>query len=368
MLGSPDAPSLTDARSAYAGRRVVVTGGAGFIGGRLTEALLALGASVCVVDDLSTGDADFVAALLDAHPESFRFVHASVLDPRSLDDAFERAHSVFHLAAESSGPRSLEDPERCLDVNVRGTVEVCQAARVAGAKRVVLASSSAVYGEASEQPVREDSLPRPMTPYAASKLAAECVAGAWARCFGLPTTSLRLFNVYGPRQRATGDDGAVVASFIARLADGKAPIVHGDGRQTRDLLFVDDAVSAFILAGADGGAADGEAINIGSGVETEIGALAALTADAFSRSAAAPGGAAPRTPEAAPGRQADIRRSVADISRAKRRLGFEPSVALKDGLHATVEHARGANIPIAQAAKRAGGANPSTVTRAASDL
>ncbi len=349
------APSVADLRAAYAGRRVVVTGGAGFIGGHLSEALLALGASVCIVDDLSTGDADLAASLLDAHPETARFVHASILDPRSLDDALERAHTVFHLAAESSGPRSLEDPERCLDVNVRGTMEVCQASRIAGVKRVILASSAAVYGEAESSPIREDSLPRPMTPYAASKLAAECVCAAWARCFDLPAISLRMFNVFGPRQRAAGDDGAVVAAFIARLADGKAPLINGDGRQTRDLIHVEDAVRGFLLAGAAGGAFEGDVFNIGSGVATEIGALASLVADAFARAGAGPAQARP--PEFGPDRRGDIRRSVADVSRARQRLGFGAGVALKDGLAATIAHARGSNIPFDRAARANPGAD-----------
>lgn len=331
------APGHADA---YRGKRVCVTGGAGFIGAHLAEALIARGASVVIIDDLSTGDADRVASLIDARPESVRFVHASILEPGALDDAFERAHAVFHLAAVASASRSLAEPERTIDVNVRGTVEVCQAARAAGVRRVVLASSASVYGDAPSLPSREDAPLAPSTPYAASKRSAELMLETWSRAFQLSGVSLRLFNVYGPRTRAGAEDesdvkdGApVVDAFFSRLRDGKAPEIYGDGMQTRDFVHVCDAARAFLLAGAGERATRGEAINIGSGTDVDLLTLARMCARAA--------GVEPRKPEHLHARPGDPRRSRADTTRARELLGFGCEIGLESGLDALARRARG---------------------------
>lgn len=313
-------------RAALDGRRAIVTGGAGFIGGHLCEALLQLGLSVCIVDDLSTGDAEFVATLVERFAPRARFVHASVLDARSLDDAMERAGVVFHLAAIASVGESMERPERAIDVNVRGTVEVCQAARAAGAKRVVFASSCAVYGDAGGDRVREDAALLPISPYAASKAAGELILGAWSRSLGVDGVCLRLFNVYGPRQSGESEESAVVAAFASRLAAGRAPVIYGDGSQTRDFVYVGDVVRAMLLSAARPEPFQGEPINIGGGKPIEIRELAEAMALAWGRD--------DLRPEHGPARPGDIVRSGASVAHAEAILGFRAQAGLNEGLRA----------------------------------
>lgn len=313
----------------YSGAHACVTGGAGFIGAHLVEALLDLGASVSVVDDLSTGDPDLIAALVDRDPERVRFIPGSILDTSALDDGFERASIVFHLAAVSSVQRALHNPERTFDVNARGTVEVCQAARIARVERVVNASTAAVYGEPDGVPTGERAELRPTHPYAASKLASEHVCAAWAHAYELDAVSLRFFNVYGPRQSADSDDAAAIASFASRARRDEAPVIYGDGSQTRDFLFVRDAALAVLLAGAAPDRLRGRAVNIGSGKATDIASLAR----AVCRAAGRPD----LRPEHAPARPADLPRSQADISLAGSLLGFTPTVELDEGLRRTLD-------------------------------
>lgn len=329
--------------AAFNGKRVCVTGGAGFIGAHLCEALVELGSQVVIVDDLSAGgeredeSPDALSILLEAAPEQVRFVHASILDTHALDDAMERVRVVFHLAAISSLPESMRDPDRAFRVNDRGTFEVCSAAQVAGAKRVVYAASSSAYGDAGEAPIPESHAPSPLSPYAASKLAGEHVVSAWARSFGLPGVSLRLFNVYGPRQRVgAGDEGAVVASFLHRLQRGQAPEIFGDGRQTRDFIHVHDVVTAMLLAGSTHEELKGQAVNIGSGRATSIAELARLAAEASER--------AELKAKLLPVREGDILHSRADVSLARSLLGFEAAVPLSEGLARMLEDPRG-NAP-----------------------
>lgn len=319
----------------YAGAHVCVTGGAGFIGAHLVEALLDLGASIAVVDDLSSGDADMIADLVDRDPARVRFLPASVLDTSALDDALERASVVFHLAAVSSVQRALHNPERAFDVNARGTVEVCQAARIAGVSRVVHASTAAVYGHPDVVPTPESAELRPTHPYAASKLAGEHVCAAWAHSYDIDAVSLRFFNVYGPRQAADSDDAAAIASFAARARRDEAPVIYGDGSQTRDFLFVRDAAVAALLAGAATTELRGRALNIGSGKATDIATLAG----AVCRAAGRPGLKA----EHAAARAADLERSQADVSQARAILGFEAATGLDEGLRATLE-TRGGSV------------------------
>ena len=332
----------TDARpgehpaSEYRDARVCVTGGAGFIGGWLSETLLSAGASVCIVDDLSTGSDQLPASLIDRFGERCRFVHASILDPRSLDDAMERAQIVFHLAAMSSVAASMREPERCIDVNVRGTVETAQAARAAGARRVVFASSSAVYGNSPATPTPETHATEPVSPYGGSKLAAETLLGVWSRAFGLSAVSLRMFNVYGPRQpaEAESDESAVVSSFAARILSGRPPVIFGDGAQSRDFIHVHDAVRAMLLAGVSPREFRGEACNIACGSATSIARLAQIMIQASGLRL---------EPEHAPARAGDILASHADISRARHTLGFSPAVSLDAGLRGLLADAHHAH-------------------------
>ncbi len=335
MRWSPE--QLEQFRAAYEGKRVCLTGGAGFIGGHLAEALVELDAQVVIVDDLSGGAAgadddapDVLSALLEAAPDQVRFLHASILDTHALDDAMERVRVVFHLAAISSLPESMRDPDRAFRVNDRGTFEVCSAAQVAGARRIIYAASSSAYGDAGDIAVPESRAPAPLSPYAASKLAGEHVVSAWARSFGLPGLSMRLFNVYGPRQRVgAGDEGAVVAAFIERLRRNQPPEIFGDGLQTRDFIHVHDVVTAMLLAGSTHAELRGQAVNIGTGRATTINDLAHQIAEAAER------------PELRarllPARDGDLLHSRADVSLARSLLGFEATIPLAEGLRATVE-------------------------------
>lgn len=320
-------------RSFYEGRRVCVTGGAGFIGGHLCDALLSLGATIRVIDDLSNSTLDHLAELIELEPDRVGFVHGSILEERALDEAVEGAATVFHLGAMGSVPRSVEQPGRTWAVNATGTLRVLEAARRAGVARVVGASSSSIYGNQPELPKRETQLPRPLSPYAASKLALEHLFLSYASCYDLSTVSLRYFNVFGPRQRADSQYAAVVPAFAKRLLAGEAPIIHGDGRQTRDFTFVTNAVLATLLAGSTTTDLRGEAVNVASGVQATL-LEAALKLATLCH-------APPHLqPTFTPERPGDVRDSVADISLARSLLGYEPVCTFEEGLAETVEWSR----------------------------
>jgi len=327
----------------YSAATVCVTGGAGFIGGWLAETLLALGARVTIIDDCSTGDPDLVARLIDRNEGRCQFVQGSILDPRAVADAMENAAIVFHLAAQSSAPASIEDPKRTFEVNVEGTRRIADAARAAGCQRLIVATSAAAYGTA-EPPMRENTEPRPLTPYAASKVADEAIVTAWANSMGLPGVSLRLFNVYGPRQSADSHYAGVVAAFAGRVLDGRVPVIYGDGSQTRDFVHVRDAVRAFLTAGAADLRPSGEIINIGSGVETRIDRLASLMCDIAREKGVMP---PPEGAERAPARSGDPERSRADTARCQALLGFETGIELRDGLRETVDWLAGGAVKVA---------------------
>jgi nucleoside-diphosphate-sugar epimerase len=299
--------------------KAVVTGGAGFIGSNLAERLLADGHEVHVVDDLSTGHRGNV-------PAKAAFHHASILDDTALRRAFEGADVVWHQGAIGSVPRSMADPLGSHEPNLTGTLKVLEAARHAGVRKVVYAASSSAYGDTPTLPKAESMPAQPLSPYAVTKLASELYCQVYHRAYGLATTCLRYFNVYGPRQDPNGPYAAVVPKFILAALQGDPLTIHGDGRQSRDFTFVGDVVEANLLA-ARAGTADGEVVNIGAGGQTSLDELARLIVElAGSRSPVVHG----------PPRPGDIRDSLASLDRARELLGYRPRTSVREGLAATV--------------------------------
>jgi nucleoside-diphosphate-sugar epimerase len=298
-----------------------VTGGAGFIGSHLVEGLLARGDEVAVIDDLATGMVKNVA-------DAARFIEGDVGDEAAMGEAIDGCEVVFHEAALGSVTRSVSQPRVSDRANVAGTVAVLDAAQRAGVRRVVLASSSSVYGGADQVPTPESAPMRPRSPYAVTKLAGEHYARVFWELHGLETVCLRYFNVFGPRQRPDTQYAAVIPLFVEALLAGEAPVVHGDGHQSRDFTYVADTVAANLLAAeAPAEACAGRAFNIARGRPASLlDLLAALTAELGVEVA----------PVHAPARAGDVRHSHADIAEARSRLGFEPSVSLEDGLARTL--------------------------------
>jgi len=292
--------------------RAIVTGGAGFIGSHVVDALLARGDEVHVLDDLSRGQRENVAAGAELHVADAR-------DPDAVFDAV-RPEAVLHLAAQGDVRVSVERPAFDADVNVVGTVRVLEAARRHGAKVVLASTGGAIYGEC-DGPVTETAPRRPLAPYGTSKLAAEEYLATFNRLYGANHVSLRYANVYGPRQIVHGEAG-VVAIFMGLLRDGGTPQIYGDGTQTRDYVYVGDIARATLAALEH----DGGVFNIGTGVETSVLELVKAIGRASGVEQAA---------EHAPPRLGELQRSVLDASLAARQLGWAPQVTLEDGLART---------------------------------
>lgn len=306
--------------------RCLVTGGAGFIGSNIAAALAARGDRVRVLDDLSTG---FEANLDGVGCE---FVRGDLRDPETVNAAVEGCEIVFHLGALPSVPRSIADPVRSNDVNVLGTLNILEAARHGGARRVVFASSSSIYGDQPHPVKSEDLAPRPMSPYAVSKLAAEKYCQVFHGVYGLETVCLRYFNVFGPRQDPDSPYAAVIPIFTRRVMEGLPPLVNGDGLQSRDFTYVDNVVSGNLLA-AEAPDAAGLVFNIACGGSISVNTLALEIARLLGRE--------DLEPVHVPGRSGDVRDSRADIGLASRILGYRPVVDFEEGLRRTVEHLRG---------------------------
>ncbi len=323
-------------RAHYAGRAVCVTGGAGFIGGHLADALLSLGATIAVIDDLSNSTLQHLGELIELEPERVRFVHGSVLDDDAVADAVEDARIVFHLAALGSVPRSIAEPQRTWSVNSTGTVRVLEAARKARAARVVFAASSSAYGDDPSLPKVETQLPRPMSPYAASKLAGEHLMATWSRCYTLSTVGLRYFTVFGPRQPADSAYAAVIAAFARRMLSGEPPVIYGDGQQSRDFTGVANAVLATLLAGACEKPLAGEVINVGTGRRTTLLELADMMAGIIQKESSAAGLPQAYQPVFEPARPGDVKHSLADLRRAAEILGYAPILSLDEALEETI--------------------------------
>ncbi len=315
--------------SAYAGRAVCVTGGTGFIGGHIVDTLVAAGASVSVIDDLSNSTLDRISDHIELLPDTVRFVYGSILDDRALHDAIDGSEIVIHLAAMGSVPRSMKEPARTFEVNASGTLRVFESARRHHVSRVVIAASSSAYGNPDTLPCVETMPTRPASPYAASKVAAEQLAIAWSQAYGLSTACLRYFNIFGPRQRADSAYAAVVAAFATKLLKGEQPVIYGDGQQSRDFTFISNAVYATLLAGASQQKLVGETMNIGTGSSVSLIELAAHMSEILTGEPVEPIFEAPR--------EGDVRDSRADIQRANTLIGYEPIASLREGLVQTCD-------------------------------
>ncbi|HEY7975766.1 MAG TPA: NAD-dependent epimerase/dehydratase family protein, partial [Ktedonobacterales bacterium] len=246
----------------------LVTGGAGFIGSHLVDGLLAAGYPVRVLDDLSTGD----EANLRRHRGALKILRGDLRDRDAVRAAMAGVEVVFHLAAISSVQRSIVDPVESIDVNVRGAMQVLQVAQESGVRRVIIASSAAVYGDSDALPLAESAPPNPLSPYAVHKLACEHLCRVFAQMYGLETVALRYFNVYGARQRPDAEYAAAIPRFAERLSHNEAPVIYGDGEQTRDFIHVSDVVRANLLA-ATSPAAVGRVMNIASGQGVSVNAV-----------------------------------------------------------------------------------------------
>ncbi|MCK6684801.1 MAG: SDR family oxidoreductase [Thermoanaerobaculia bacterium] len=302
---------------------VLVTGGAGFIGSHLVDALVERGARVRVLDDLSTGK----LKNLERSRDAIELIEGDIRDADVCHGACEGVVYVFHQAAIGSVPRSMKDPATTFDVNVRGTANVFAACRDARVSRVVYASSSSVYGDSATLPKREGEEGRPLSPYALSKTMNEQLADVFGRCYAMRFLGLRYFNVYGPRQDPEGPYAAVVPRFLAAVRSGTPPVIYGDGEQSRDFTFVADAVEANLLAAGAPDAACGRAYNVAPGSRLTVNELAGAIL------AASGGGPAPVHVDPRPG---DILHSQADSSAALRDLGFSGRVGLDQGVRLTV--------------------------------
>ena len=311
----------------YDGTRALVTGGAGFIGSHLAEALVDLGASVVVLDDLSGGDEQNLAAFRERAGDRLRFVKGSITDRTTLDELMPGCRYVFHQAAWGSVPRSVEMPLHYHEINTTGTINVLEAARAAGVERVIFAASSSAYGDTPTLPKVETMPVRPRSPYAATKVAGEALMRAYANCYDLDTCSLRYFNIFGPRQNANSAYAAVIAAFAKSLLADESPVIFGDGEQSRDFTFVDNAVHANLLAAACPRRIGGEVMNIACGRRVTINELAEKMAKILGRPDLKAKHRDPRT--------GDVAHSLADLAKARELIGYEPIVDFERGLEVT---------------------------------
>lgn len=315
---------------AFAGRKCLVTGGAGFIGSHLVEALVTLKADVVALDDLSGGSWDNLAGFGDGVTQ----ITGSILDESTVAEACQGVAYVFHQAALGSVPRSIEQPGLYHDVNVIGTLRLLEAARAADVRRVVYAGSSSAYGDPPDDgPLPgakvETMPPLPRSPYAAAKLAGEHQMRSWSHSYGLDTAVTRYFNIFGPRQNANSAYAAVIAAFAKALLAGEQAVIFGDGEQSRDFTFVHNAVHANLLAARHPGPLQGEVFNTACGRRVSVNDLFRMMADQLDRPDA--------RPRYEPPRAGDVKHSLADIAKAGQTLGYHPLVDFEAGLKQTVD-------------------------------
>ncbi|MBI1945563.1 MAG: SDR family oxidoreductase [Deltaproteobacteria bacterium] len=313
-------------------RAWLVTGGAGFIGSHLVEALLALGQEVRVLDNFATGshaNLDDVRACAGAAATRLTVLEGDVVDPAVCAQACRGVSVVLHQAALGSVPRSLADPLATHRANVDGFVQLLLAAKDAGVARFVYASSSSVYGDHPELPKVEDRIGRPLSPYAASKLVDEVYARVYQTSFGVESVGLRYFNVFGPRQDPNGPYAAVIPTWVAALLRGQPCTINGDGETSRDFCAVANAVQANLLAALAPKSATGEVYNVAFGVRTTLRELFALLRDGLARERPE---LAAVEPVLGPFRAGDVRHSLADIAKARTALGYQPTQDVRSGL------------------------------------
>ncbi|MBV6405112.1 MAG: NAD-dependent epimerase/dehydratase family protein [Flavobacteriales bacterium] len=313
-------------------RTILVTGGAGFIGGHVCRALVGQGVRVRCLDSFVTGRRDNIADLVDG--SDFRLLEADIRDLDACMEAVDGVGAVVHLAALGSVPRSIDDPLASEAANLTGCLQVLEACRRKGVRRVVYASSSSVYGDSAASPKQEGTEGTPLSPYAVTKVMNEAYAGLYHRLFGLETIGLRFFNVFGEHQDPEGPYAAAIPRFIARLLDHRPPVLNGDGRQTRDFTYVGNAVQAVLAALATARTeAFGGVFNVACGRSTDLLTLVDLLRKALVEHDPAVAGIAV---EHGPERPGDVRASLADIERARMVLGYDPQYAVEQGLDRAV--------------------------------
>jgi len=305
--------------------KYLVTGGAGFIGSNLARHILNKGHDVVVLDDLSTGKSGNLSDIAG----KVKFIEGDVRDRRTVDKAVAGCKAIFHEAARPSVPRSVEDPVTCHDVNVNGTVNLLEAARAAGVKRVVFAGSSSAYGNQARSPKHEDMPPTPISPYAASKIAGEAYMRAYAAVYGMETLTLRYFNVFGPYQDPFGAYAAVIPAWVSRMLKGQPPIVYGDGEQSRDFCYIENVCQAnWLAAHCPANAADGSVLNIACNQATTLNQILAKLNELLGLEIDA---------EYTDPRLGDVKDSLADITLAAKTIGYQPKILFEEGLTMAID-------------------------------
>ena len=302
-------------------KKVVVTGGAGFIGSHLADALASRGYYVIILDDLSTGRLENISGLLKKNEAEF--IRGSITDLPLLQRLFQNVDYVFHQAALAGVSLSIEDPLATNEVNIKGTLNVLMAAKKNKVRKVIYASSSSIYGDTPTLPKREDMPPNPLSPYALTKFTSEYYCRIFCQIYGLATVCLRYFNVYGPRQDPQSQYAAVISAFISRISQDLPPVIFGDGEQSRDFTFIQDVVQANILVAEN----NAEGIyNIGGGKNISLNQLVEIILAIMQKKL---------KPVYQQPRQGDVRHSLADISKA-RRFGYKSERTLEEGLKETI--------------------------------
>jgi len=303
--------------------RFVITGGAGFIGSNTVDELVRRGHSVVVLDDLSSGKEENLAEIRN----KITLIKGSITDIEVVRKAMHEAEYVIHLAARTSVPKSVKDPIETNRINIDGTLNVLVAARDAKVKRIVFAASSSAYGETPTLPKIETMEPQPISPYGVTKYVGELYAQTFGRCYGLENVSLRYFNIFGPRQEPSSPYSGVLAKFCTAFLEDTQPVIFGDGEQTRDFTYVENAVQANLLA-CEAPNVSGKVFNVGVGGRFSLNQTVTLLSDISGKKL---------EPKYEPARDGDIRDSQADISQAREFLGYEPSVTFDEGLRRTFE-------------------------------
>jgi nucleoside-diphosphate-sugar epimerase len=305
--------------------KYLVTGGAGFIGSNLVRFLLDKGHDVAVVDNYATGKPANLTEVMDR----IDMIEGDIRSRETMDRAVDGVTAIFHEAALGSVPRSVDDPVTSHDVNVNGTLTVLEAARAAGVKRLIFAASSSAYGDQRDSPKHEQMVPRPISPYAASKLACEAYFLAYAKTYGLETLRLRYFNVFGRRQDPGGAYAAVIPAFVSRMLRGERPVVYGDGEQTRDFCYIDNVLHAnWLAAEAAAEACDGQVVNIACHAATSLNQILEQLRGLLGTDVEA---------VYEDTRAGDVKHSLADYSLATKTIGYEPRVYFEEGLRRAID-------------------------------